>query len=106
MGFSDVYRSVLKDYPDVLTVEEMSRALGVSTKTGYKLIRENKIESLKVGRSYRIPKAQPSFVYALGYEILAGFLIAHWTSAAEPDKLVSANSRSPIDLHKGGIFLW
>lgn len=57
MGFSDVYRSVLKDYPDVLTVEEMSRALGISTKTGYKLVRENKIESLKVGRSYRIPKA-------------------------------------------------
>ena len=62
MGFSDVYRSVLKDYPDVLTVEEMSRALGISTKTGYKLIRENKIESLKVGRSYRIPKA-----YLLSY---------------------------------------
>ena len=57
MGFSDVYRSVLKVYPDILTVEEMSRALGVSTKTGYKLIRENKIEYLKVGRSYRIPKA-------------------------------------------------
>ena len=57
MGFSDVYRSVLKDYPDVLTVEEMSRALGISTKTGYRLIRENKIESLKVGRSYRIPKS-------------------------------------------------
>ena len=57
MGFSDVYRSVLKEFPDILTVEEMSRALGVSTKTGYKLIRENKIESIKVGRSYRIPKA-------------------------------------------------
>ena len=35
MGFNDVYRSVLKEYPDILTVEEMSRALGVSTKTGY-----------------------------------------------------------------------
>ena len=57
MGFSDVYRSVLKEYPDILTVEEMSRALGVSTKTGYKLVRENKIECMKVGRSYRIPKA-------------------------------------------------
>jgi excisionase family DNA binding protein len=57
MGFSDVYRSVLKEYPDILTVEEMSRALGVSTKTGYKIIRENRIEYLKVGRSYRIPKA-------------------------------------------------
>ena len=97
MGFSDVYRSVLKDYPDVLTVEEMSRALGISTKTGYKLIRENKIESLKVGRSYRIPKA-----HLLSYMRL----IAHWTSAVESDKIVSANSRSPIDLHKGGIFLW
>ena len=57
MGFSDVYRSVLKEYPDILTVEEMCRALGVSTKTGYKLVRENKIECMKVGRSYRIPKA-------------------------------------------------
>ena len=28
MGFCDVYRSVLKEYPDILTVEEMSRALG------------------------------------------------------------------------------
>ena len=56
MSFGDIYKSVLKDYPDVLTVEEMSQALGVSTKTGYRLIRENKIEHLKVGRSYRIPK--------------------------------------------------
>ena len=30
----------------------------------------------------------------------------YWTSAVESDKMVSANSRSPIDLHKGGIFLW
>ena len=57
MGFNEVYRSVLKEYPDILTVEEMSKALGVSTKTGYRLIRENKIEYMKVGRSYRIPKA-------------------------------------------------
>ena len=70
MGFSDVYRSVLKDYPDVLTVEEMSRALGISTKTGYKLIRENKIESLKVGRSYRIPKA-----HLLSYEQTGAYIL-------------------------------
>ena len=57
MGFNEIYRSVLKEYPDILTVEEMSKALGVSTKTGYRLIRENKIEYMKVGRSYRIPKA-------------------------------------------------
>lgn len=57
MGFGEIYRTVLRDYPDVLTVEELSRALGISSKTGYRLIREGKIECLKVGRSYRIPKA-------------------------------------------------
>lgn len=43
-------------YPDILTVEEMSKALGVSSKTGYQLLRENKVEHLKVGRAYRVPK--------------------------------------------------
>jgi len=57
MNFSDVYEVVLKEYSDILTVEEMSKALGVSSKTGYQLLRENKIEHLKVGRAYRVPKA-------------------------------------------------
>ena len=57
MGFGEVYRAVLREYPDILTVEELSQALGISTKTGYRLIRGGKIECLKVGRSYRIPKA-------------------------------------------------
>ena len=57
MLFQEMYNTVLKAYPDVLTVEEMSRALGVSTKTGYRLVRENKIITLKIGRSYRVPKA-------------------------------------------------
>ena len=57
MSFGDVYKEVLKDYPDILTVEEMSKALGVSSKTGYQLLRDNKIEHLKVGRAYRVPKA-------------------------------------------------
>lgn len=57
MGFGEIYRTILREYPDVLTVGELSRALGISSKTGYRLIREGKIECLKVGRSYRIPKA-------------------------------------------------
>ena len=57
MGFSDIYRSVLKEYPDVMTVEEMSRALGICSKNGYRLLRAGKIAHLRVGRSYRVPKA-------------------------------------------------
>lgn len=57
MSFRDTYELVLKEYPDILTVEEMSNALGISTKTGYKLLRDNKIKNMKVGRAYRVPKA-------------------------------------------------
>ena len=32
----------LADYPDVLTVEDLSRILGISTKTAYKLLKEQK----------------------------------------------------------------
>ena len=51
------YMNMLKKYPDVLKIKEMCNALGgISTKTGYKLLRENKIESIKVGREYCITK--------------------------------------------------
>lgn len=52
------YIKMLKAYPDVLKIEQMCDALGgISTKTGYKLLRENRIESIKVGREYRITKS-------------------------------------------------
>lgn len=50
------YRIMLRNYPDVLDIKQMCEILGISTKTGYGLIQEKKIESLKVGRAYRIPK--------------------------------------------------
>ena len=51
------YMNMLKNYPDVLKIKEMCNAFGgKSTKTGYKLLRENKIESIKVGREYCITK--------------------------------------------------
>ncbi len=52
------YIKMLKEYPDVLKIGQMCNALGgISTKTGYKLLRENRIESVKVGREYRITKS-------------------------------------------------
>ena len=53
----DAYRIMLRDYPDVMDIQQMSTILGVSTKTGYKLLKNGKIVALKVGRTYRIPKA-------------------------------------------------
>ncbi|MCI6227609.1 MAG: helix-turn-helix domain-containing protein, partial [Clostridiales bacterium] len=48
---------MLKDYPDVMSIEQMCEILSISTKTGYRILREGKICCLKVGRAYRIPKA-------------------------------------------------
>ena len=52
----DAYSVMLREYPDVMNIEQMSQALGVSTKTGYGLLKYGKVACLKVGRAYRIPK--------------------------------------------------
>ena len=52
----EAYRLLLKQYPDIMTIEQMCSVLGISTKTGYKLVHDGTINATKVGRSYRIPK--------------------------------------------------
>jgi excisionase family DNA binding protein len=52
----EVFRVVFKDYPDVLDVKQVSQLLSVSTKTVYRLLRSGALDSLKVGREFRVPK--------------------------------------------------
>lgn len=63
----EAYRLLLKEYPDVMNIGQMCEVLGVSTKTGYKLLKDGKIECLKVGRSYRIPKAHVLHYLKIGH---------------------------------------
>ena len=35
----DAYKLMLKEYPDIMTVEQMCEVLGISTKTCYRLLR-------------------------------------------------------------------
>lgn len=56
LTMKDAYSVMLREYPDVMNIEQMSQALGVSTKTGYGLLKSGKVACLKVGRAYRIPK--------------------------------------------------
>ena len=53
----DAYSVMLREYPDVMNIEQMSQALGVSTKMGYGLLKSGQVACLKVERAYRIPKA-------------------------------------------------
>jgi len=54
----DLYRAVFKEYPDVMDAKQISKLLGVSTRTVYKLIHDGSFTSLKVGRSFRVPKIE------------------------------------------------
>ena len=51
------YNSMFSNYPDVVNFTQMKEMLGnIGSTLAYKLLRENSIKSIKVGRAYKIPK--------------------------------------------------
>ncbi len=48
--------SLLKDYSDVMTVEEVCAVLKLGKNKVYELLQRSEISSRKVGRKYLIPK--------------------------------------------------
>ena len=51
----EAYRVMLKDYPDVMNAEQVCEVLGIGMKTCYRILKEGKLMSIRVGRAYRIP---------------------------------------------------
>lgn len=51
------YKSMFKDYPDVVNVKELQSMLGgISKKLAYRLLKNNLINFTKIGREYKIAK--------------------------------------------------
>ena len=49
--------NMFQEYPDVVNVKVLGEMLGgISMKSVYKLLNQNKIGHLKIGRSFLIPK--------------------------------------------------
>lgn len=56
-------------YPDVVEVNQLREMLGgISRKLAYRLLADNEIRSVRVGRTYKIPKACV-IEYLLGEEM-------------------------------------
>ena len=53
---NDTYTLFFRDFPDVLSVLQLSRMLNINEKAAYQLVRENRIDHFKIGRTFRIPK--------------------------------------------------
>ena len=47
----------LDNYPDVLTVEQVSEILNICTKSCYAALRKRKIDHIIIGKAYRVYKA-------------------------------------------------
>ena len=56
VSLEQAYVLFFKDYPDVLDITHLKRILNISDKTVLHLLQTDRIHSVKVGRSYRIPK--------------------------------------------------
>ena len=51
------YSLMFTDYPDIVNLVQMRKMLGgISNSLAYRMLREKKIKSKKVGREYKIPK--------------------------------------------------
>lgn len=52
----NTYLEVFKNYPEILTVKDLTLLLGIGKSTAYSLVRAGKIKSVKTGKDYLIPK--------------------------------------------------
>lgn len=53
----ETYTLMFTDYPDIVNLVQMRKMLGgISNTLAYRMLREKKIKSKKVGREYKIPK--------------------------------------------------
>lgn len=50
-------QTIFAPYPDVVSIYQLKEMLGIGISLAYKLVKQNSIRSRRVGREYKIPKA-------------------------------------------------
>ena len=50
------YSEILKEYPDILTPDDVKKILNIGRNKVYELLADKTIPSLRFGAKYRIPK--------------------------------------------------
>lgn len=62
-------QSMFENYPDVVEVNDLRKMLGgISKKLAYRLLADQEIRSVRIGRAYKIPKVCV-IEYLLGEEM-------------------------------------
>lgn len=53
---NELYKVMFADFPDIVNIEELRKMLGISRHLAYDLITDEKIDAVKIGNAYKIPK--------------------------------------------------
>lgn len=51
------YQMMFTSYPDVVNIIQLKEMLGIGITLAYRLVKQNTIKAMKIGREYKIPKA-------------------------------------------------
>ena len=52
----ELYKMMFPDYPDIVTVAQLQKKLGISRHLAYDLINDGIISGIKIGNAFKIPK--------------------------------------------------
>lgn len=52
----ELYKMMFPDYPDIVTVAQLQKMLGIGRHSAYDLINEGYISGIKIGNAFKIPK--------------------------------------------------
>lgn len=53
---NDLCETMFTSYPDLVDIKQLKEMLGIGITLAYRLVKNNTIQALKVGREYKIPK--------------------------------------------------
>ena len=53
----ELYQMMFPDYPDIVNITQLQMMLDISRHLAYDLINDGYIKAIKIGNSFRIPKA-------------------------------------------------
>lgn len=53
---NDYCQAMFATYPDLVDIKQLTKMLGIGVTLAYRLVQNNTIKALKVGRAYKIPK--------------------------------------------------
>ena len=53
----ELYQMMFPEYPDIVTVRQLRDMLGISRQLAYDLIADGEVQAIKIGNSFKIPKA-------------------------------------------------